>query len=147
MSRVYQLLKIAHGDKFKILTVDPTITVFEVAKLFQEKRVGAFPVMEGEVMVGIISERDLVTRVLAKDLNPKTTLVKEVMTPDPNYVSPFTDIMDCMSLMKEMDVRHMPVLENSKLVGIVSIRDILHTLWKTQELLAQQFEQYVIGRT
>lgn len=147
MSRVYQLLKIAHGDQFKILTVDPTITVFEVAKLFQEKHVGAFPVMEGEVMVGIISERDLVTRVLAKDLNPKTTLVKEVMTPDPNYVSPFTDIMDCMSLMKEMDVRHMPVLENSKLVGIVSIRDILHTLWKTQELLAQQFEQYVIGRT
>ncbi|EKD53271.1 MAG: signal-transduction protein [uncultured bacterium] len=144
MSRVSQLLKAAHSDK-NVVTVSPGTSVVDAAFILRHNNIGALPVMDDGVLVGIISERDMVFDVLANRTDPATIAVADCMTKDPACVTPFTDIMDCMKLMEEMKVRHIPVVDNGLLVGIVSLRDILYVLWKNQELLAQQFESYILG--
>ena len=95
--------------------------------------------------MGIISERDITYKVTAEGIDPRTVTVAKFMVSEPAYVTPFSDIMDCMQLMKTKKSRHMPVLDEGKLVGIVSLRDIFHMLWKNQELLAMQMESYILG--
>jgi len=145
MSRVSQLLKVAHPEDAKVQTVSPGTSVLAAAKLMRDKEIGALPVIEEGKLVGMITERDMTFRILAEGVNPSKVFVSEYMTPDPVYVSPFADVMDCLNLMKDKKIRHVPVLEGEKLVGIVSVRDVLYALLKNQELVAQQFESYITG--
>lgn len=145
MSRVNDLLRIAHGGNTKVHTVNPRILIVEAARIVREKNVGALPVLDGGQLVGIISERDF-TQILSERVDPASVTVEQYMTKDPVCVTPLTDLIDCLSLMEEYRVRHLPVLDHGKLVGIVSIRDVLFVLLKNQVLLAQQFESYILGR-
>ncbi len=144
MSRVNDLLRIAHPTNTKVYTVNPRVSIVEAARVVREKNVGALPVLDNGLLVGIISERDF-TQILSERVDPALVTVEQYMTHNPVCVTPLTDLVDCLGLMEEYRIRHLPVIEKGKLVGIVSIRDVLFVLLKNQELLAQQFESYILG--
>lgn len=145
MTRVSQLLPITRPDDVKVWTVSPETSIFEAVCLARKKNVGALPVLDGDVLVGIITERDFAFKILAERIDPDKETVANFMSPDPEYVSPYTDLVDCFRTMKKREIRHLPVLDNGKLVGIVSLRDVLIVLLENQEFLAQQFESYILG--
>lgn len=145
MSRVSQLLKVAHPEDAKVQTVSPGTSVLAAAKLMRDKEIGALPVIEEGKLVGMITERDMAFRILAEGVNPSNVFVSEHMTPDPVYVSPFSDVMDCLNLMKDKKIRHVPVLEGKKLVGIVSVRDVLYLLLREQITLSDNLTAYFLN--
>lgn len=146
MSTVRQLLKAIKQED--VFTTTPTSTVYEALDLMIQKNVGALPVVENEKLVGIVSERDLCRRVLYKGLPAKETKIRDAMTPNPHYVSLFKTLEDCEADMAELNARHLPVLDDDKkLVGVVSMKDILVVTRRDQELLAMQYESYIGGRS
>jgi CBS domain-containing protein len=100
-------------------------TVMEVARMMVENNIGAVPVLRDHKLVGIFSERDLMRRVVVEGLDPHTTSVGEVMTPDPQTVTPTQDTEECMRLMRDHGFRHLPICQNGVVQGMVSLRDIL----------------------
>jgi CBS domain-containing protein len=109
-------------ERKKVLMAPPGTTIAEAAKLMAKKRVGAVLVVEDERLVGIFTERDAVYRVIAKGRDPNSTTLADVMTPDPNTVTPKESFGYAMLLMHEHGFRHAPVIENDRPVGIVSAR-------------------------
>ena len=104
-------------------------TVLDVARLMVEHNIGAVPVLRDGKLVGIFSERDLLKRIVAEGRDPKSILVGDVMTPDPLVVEPTETVEHCMVVMKQHNFRHLPVCDRGRMVGIVSLRDImLHDL-------------------
>ena len=99
--------------------------VLDVVQFMTQINVGAVSVLEGEGLVGIFSERDLMTRVVNKGLSPADTPVEQVMTPDPVIVEAQTSVEDCMRVMNQANCRHLPIVSGGKLVGMVSLRDLL----------------------
>jgi CBS domain-containing protein len=100
-------------------------TVFEAAKLMADKKIGAVPVVEGERVVGIFSERDIMNRVVAKKIDPQNTTIDQVMTTDLIVGEPAENIEVILARMKQANIRHLPIVDNGKLVGIISFRDLL----------------------
>src|SRR5262245_22990710 len=100
-------------------------TVFDAACLMAEKRIGAVPVVEGDRVVGIFSVRDIMTRVVAKRLNRQKTVVEQVMTKDLIVGTMYEDIEQILYRMKQSNIRHLPIVQDGKLVGILSLRDLL----------------------
>jgi len=109
----------------RVLSVDAEQTVIEAVRLMTEFNIGAVPVLREGALIGIFSERDLMRRVVAGGRSPGMTKVAEVMTAKPQTVSPDDDLDECMQLMREAGFRHLPVMEGSKLRGVVSLRDIM----------------------
>lgn len=109
--------------EFYFLT--PEQTVSEAARYMTERKVGAACVLDGSRLVGILSERDLMTRVLAAALDPDATTVSAVMTPKPVMVTAADNCKNCVKIMQRAGVRHLPVVEGDKLIGMVSLRDLL----------------------
>lgn len=105
--------------------VDGEQTVLEVAKDMVTRNIGAVPVLRDGFLTGIFSERDLMSRVVAEGRDPRTTRVEEVMTEDPLTVSPTESVENCMLLMRRHGFRHLPICEGKRLLGVVSLRDIL----------------------
>lgn len=105
--------------------ISKTQTVFDAAKLMTERRIGALPVLEGERVVGIFSERDVMNRVVARNLNPQKTTVEQVMTKDLIVAEPDEDIETIITRMKQSNIRHLPIVQEGKLLGLLSIRDLL----------------------
>lgn len=118
-------------------------SVLDVARLMVEHNIGAVPVVRDGDLIGIFSERDLLKRVVAEGRDPAKTLVGEVMTPEPLVVKPNETIEHCMIVMKQHSFRHLPVCDGSRMVGIVSLRDImLHDLEaKDDEIITMR--QYI----
>ena len=112
------------GDH-RVLSVDAEQTVIEAARLMTEFNIGAVPVLRDGDLIGIFSERDLMRRVVADGRSPGMTKVYEVMTPKPQTVSADDDIDECMQLMREAGFRHLPVMEGTKLRGVISLRDMM----------------------
>lgn len=106
-------------------TVNAEETVLAAARFMVERNIGAVPVLQRGELAGIFSERDIMKRVLAAGRDPKTTQVAEVMTRDPKTVAPGESLENCMLLMREHGFRHLPVCEGKRLVGLVSLRDLL----------------------
>jgi CBS domain-containing protein len=100
-------------------------TVFEIVKAMVSRNIGAVPVLRDGRLVGIFSERDLMSRVVAEGLDPRATQVEEVMTKDPLTVTPTESVENCMHLMRRHGFRHLPVCDGQRLVAVVSLRDIL----------------------
>src|ERR1044071_9156389 len=100
-------------------------TVYDAARLMAERKIGALPVLEGGRLVGIFSERDIMNRVVARDLNPQNTTVEQVMTKELIVGTPEEDIAQILIRMKQKNIRHLPIIEQDKLVGIISFRDLL----------------------
>jgi CBS domain-containing protein len=117
---------ISHLLKNQVTTsAEPQQTVLEVARLLVEHNIGAVPVLKQGELVGIFSERDLMTRVVVPGLDPARTRVSEVMTEDPLTVAPNDNLETCMTLMRRHGFRHLPVCTGRELRGVVSLRDIL----------------------
>lgn len=122
MAVILELLKKNQHD---LHVVQHDQTVIEAVHFMVENNVGAVPVLNSGELVGIFSERDLMTKVLVRGHDPHTTNVEDVMSPDPLRVAPDASIQDCMVLMKLHKFRHLPICEGNKVVGFLSLRDIL----------------------
>jgi CBS domain-containing protein len=117
--------KLLESKGKKVFTVSPDTTVYDALKIMADKEIGALVVVENDVMVGIFSERDYARKVILKGRNSLATLVREIMTAKVVYASPKKKVRKVISLMIKKHVRHLPILEDEKLVGIISIEDVL----------------------
>jgi CBS domain-containing protein len=104
--------------------VSPTETARNAAKLMRERKVAAVLVMEAERLIGIITERDMTSRIVAADRDPDTTKCREIMTANPDTLSPSDTAQDAINMMRSRNYRHLPVVEGIKVVGMVSVRDL-----------------------
>jgi CBS domain-containing protein len=140
MKPVSQLLKTRDGTLWH---ARPDDTVFEALQLLAEYEVGALMVIDQGRLVGVLSERDYTRKVALQGRNSKETLVKDIMTREVLYVSPNTGTRKCMALMSEKKIRHLPVLDGSTVVGMISIRDILDDIIADHEATIEQLENYI----
>jgi CBS domain-containing protein len=140
MKPVSQLLKQREGTLWH---VRPDHTVFEALAVLAEHEVGALVVMEGAKLVGIFSERDYTRKVALQGRNSKDTLVSEIMTRNVIFVTPTTRTRDCMALMREKRIRHLPVIDAGTVQGMISIRDIMDDVIADHELTIAQLESYI----
>ena len=127
-------------------SISPHATVYEAIARMAEKGIGALLVLDGEQLVGIVSERDYARKVILQDRSSRDTLVSTIMTKDVVSVRPDQSIEGCMALMTEKHIRHLPVVQDGKVVGILSIGDLVKFIIADHELLIQQLEGYITGR-
>lgn len=142
MKTVHQLLQ-SKGSY--VISVPSDTTVYDALLIMAEKQIGAVAVMDGEHLAGIFSERDYAREVVLKGRTSKTTPVKDVMSSKVITVTPDNTVEDCMTLITNKRVRHLPVLHNGKVTGILSIGDLVKETIAEQEVLIQQLESYIQG--
>ena len=128
-----------------VYTIAPTGSVFDALKLMAEKSIGALVVTEGEQVVGIITERDYARKVILMARSSKETPVHDIMTSSVMYVRPDHTSEECMVLMTENRLRHLPVMDNGKLVGLISIGDLVKDIISEQKFIIEQLEHYITG--
>jgi CBS domain-containing protein len=126
-------------------TIRPTASVFEAVKLMAEKNIGALLVTEGEQIVGIITERDYARKTILMGRASKETPVRDVMTSEVMYVRPSHTSEECMALMTENRLRHLPVIDGGKLFGLISIGDLVKDIISEQRYIIDQLEHYISG--
>ena len=141
MKSVANILK-AKADQ-TVYTIAPTASVFDAVKLMAEKNIGALVVMESENVVGIITERDYARKIVLMARSSKDTAVRDIMTASAMYVSPVQRSEECMALMTENRVRHLLVIDSGKLIGLVSIGDLVKDIISEQKFVIQQLEHYI----
>lgn len=139
------LRNILQEKRGNIWSVAPDTTVYDAIKMMADKNVGALVVLEGEKLSGIISERDYARKVILKGKSSKETKVKEIMTSDVITITPEQSVEECMAVMTHKHVRHLPVLEAKKLVGVISIGDVVKAIISEQEYTIKQLENYITG--
>ena len=142
MKAIGQILKTKGAQTW---TIAPQATVFEALQLMAEKEIGALLVMEGKRVVGILSERDYARKVVLNGKFSKKTPVKDIMTSPVTCVRPEQTTEECMALMTSKRIRHLPVLEKNKLMGVVSIGDLVKDIISEQKFLIANLEQYIGG--
>ena len=125
--------------------IAPDVSVFEAVRLMAEKGIGALVVMEGSRLVGLITERDYARKIALMDRSSRDTLVREVMTSDVLCVGPENTSEECMALMTEKQVRHLPVVDGDRLLGIISIGDLVKDIISDQRFIIEQLEHYIAG--
>lgn len=126
-----------------VWSVRPDNTVYEALELMATKDVGALLVLEGQRLVGIFSERDYARQVILKGKASKDTAVRDVMTARVMYARPEHTLEDCMALMTDKHVRHLPVLEEGALIGLVSIGDVVKAVISEKQFLIEQLQNYI----
>ena len=126
-----------------VWSVGPEDTVFDTIKLMDEKHVGALAVVENEKLVGIISERDYARQVILKDRTSRETRVKEIMTRHIYFTQPDQPVDECLVIINEHRIRHLPVLDHDHLVGMISVGDIVKEIIKDQQYTIEQLENNV----
>jgi len=141
-STVRQLLQ---NKGSMVYAISPEATVFEALERMAAYDVGALLVMKDDHLVGIFSERDYARKIVLMGRMSKDTRVREVMTSELITVTPEATVADCMTLMTGNRIRHLPVLENGKLVGVVSIGDVVKAIMTQQELMIAELESYITG--
>ena len=128
-----------------IQTIPPTATVFDAISLMAERNIGALPVVQGGRLIGMLSERDYTRKVMLMGRTSRDTLVSEIMTQNPVTVGPDNTVSDCMEIMTEQRVRHLPVVENGELLGILSIGDLVKWIISAQTATIEHLTRYVFG--
>ncbi|MEM6630010.1 MAG: CBS domain-containing protein [Bacteroidota bacterium] len=126
-------------------TVSPHKTVYEALQLMAEKNIGAVPVVDEDMLVGMFSERDYARKVVLQGKSSFETRVGELMTPRVYFVKPSRSMDDCMRLMTHMHIRHLPVVDFGQLKGIITIGDVVKAIIAQQEQTIQELERYVAG--
>ena len=142
LSTVRDLLK-EKGDAVWFIT--PETTVFDALRYMAEKRIGALLVLEGDKIAGIVSERDFVRKIAETNACKLTAPVLEYMTREVFTISPSQTIEDCMTMMTEQRIRHLPVVEEDKLAGMISIGDVVKAIINSQEFTIEQLSKYISG--
>jgi len=143
MKNVADLLK---AKPARLVSVKPEDTVLEAIKVLASENIGAATVMVGDRLAGIFSERDYTRKVVLKGRSSDTTRVEEIMTANVICVSPRTRTRDCMALMSEKNIRHLPVVDEGRVIGMVSIRDIVNDIIADQDFTIEQLEHYISGQ-
>jgi len=118
-------------------------SVYDAMKLMAEKGIGALMVMQGEKLVGIISERDYARKVILQGRASRTTQVREIMTSHVLYAQPEQNIEECMAVMTDKRVRHLPVFDEGRLLGVISIGDLVKSIITEQKFMIEQLEKYI----
>lgn len=129
----------------RIYTIGPNDLVFDAVKLMAEKNIGALVVVDGNKIVGMITERDYARKVILMARSSTTTHVRDIMTSSVIYVRPSHTSEECMALMTEHRLRHLPVIEKGELVGLISIGDLVKDIISEQRFIIDQLEHYIIG--
>ena len=143
MKTVAELLK---SKPARVVKVSPEHSVLDAIKILASEDVGAAIVMSGDQLAGILSERDYTRKVVLKGRASETTRVEEIMTRNVVVVTPRAKARDCMALMTENGIRHLPVVDNGRVVGMVSIRDIVSDIIADQDFTIEQLEHYISGQ-
>ena len=128
-----------------IFSVQPDVTVFATLELMAEKEIGAVLVFEHDRLVGLFSERDYARQVILKGKSSKETPVRDVMTARVTYIRPEQTVEDCMALMTDKRVRHLPVLDEHRVIGVISIGDVVKSIISEQEFMIEQLQNYISG--
>jgi CBS domain-containing protein len=126
-------------------TITPGALVFDALKLMADKNIGALLVMEGERIAGIITERDYARKIVLMSRSSKETPVREIMTSAVIYVRPGQTTEECMVLMTENRLRHLPVVDGNRLLGLVSIGDLVKSIISEQKFTIEQLQNYISG--
>ena len=142
MKTVRDILKVKGND---VWCVEPDATVFDALQRMAEKEVGALVVTQGAQVVGLISERDYARKVILHGRASPTTLVREIMTSHVVYTHLDQSIEECMALVTEKRIRHLPVITEGKLVGIISIGDLVKSIIADQQFMIEQLVRYISG--
>ena len=143
MKTVSELLR---AKPARVVKVRPEQSVLEAIKILASEDVGAAIVMTGDRLAGILSERDYTRKVILKGRSSDTTRVEEIMTANVIVVNPRTRTRDCMALMSEKGIRHLPVVDEGRVVGMVSIRDVVSDIVADQDFTIEQLEHYISGQ-
>jgi CBS domain-containing protein len=130
-----------------IWSTAPSDTVYEALQLMAEKDVGALPVLDNDKLVGIFSERDYARKVILLGKTSRKTYVKEIMTPHVVYATPDMTNDQGLALMSAKRIRHLPVIENNEMVGMISIGDLVRSIISEQKEMISQLEQYILHYT
>jgi CBS domain-containing protein len=128
-----------------LVTISPNTSIYEAAKKMRDSKIGSIVVTKNSQVVGIVTERDLVRRVLAEYLDPRTITINNIMTPQVTSISPEEDIADAAHLMRKNGIRRLTVLQDGTLVGIITTNDLLRNMTRHIEDVASML--YLIGRT
>ena len=128
-----------------IISITPDTTVYEALKIMADKNIGALIVKDGETVAGIMSERDYARKVILHGKSSKELQVREIMTSKVYYVRPEQSVQECMAQMTDRRVRHLPVLDGDRLVGIISIGDVVKAIIAEQESTIKLLENYITG--
>jgi len=145
MKTTYPIGSLLHHKASALWTIAPEATVFEAIKLMAEKNIGAVLVMAGGRLTGIFTERDYTRKIALQGKSSKQTQVWEIMPKDIITVTPDDSVESCMKLMTENRVRHLPVVDGAKVIGIISIGDLVNWIISTQNAAIEQLEQYIAG--
>jgi CBS domain-containing protein len=143
MTTVQRLLQSKGPD---VWSIGPDASVYDAVRLMAEKNVGALMVVDGGRLVGIISERDYAREIVLKDRSSRDTPVGAIMTRKVLFVRPEQTTDVCMALMTERRLRHLPVLDDDRLVGVISMRDVVKDVISEKEFLIEQLENYIADR-
>ena len=133
------------AGKAGVYMVSPDDTILDALRLMADKNIGAVLVMSGDAIAGIVSERDYARKVVLLGRTSKTTPVREIMTTDVISVEPGSTADQCMALMTERRIRHLPVVENGALVGIISIGDVVRAVVDSQQFVIKSLENYIMS--
>ncbi|HET7160305.1 MAG TPA: CBS domain-containing protein [Burkholderiales bacterium] len=137
------LLQLCQAKGSEVYSIRPDARVIEALQLMAQKDIGALPVLDGERLVGIMSERDYARKVILLGRSSQDIEVRDIMTTDVVTVDPRRTVEECMSVMTQKRVRHLPIVEGGKLVGLVSIGDLVKEVIAEQEQTIRQLESYI----
>lgn len=140
METVRQLLE---EKGHEVWTIDPDALVYDAVALMAEKEIGSLAVMLDDKLVGLISERDYARKVILKGRASKATRVRDIMETRVAYARPEQTVEECMAVITDQRVRHLPVLENGRLIGIISIGDLVKAIITEQKFIIEQLVQYI----
>ncbi len=142
MKRVKEILA---NKGSEIWSIGPDESVYDAIYLLAEKKIGALAVVDGDRLIGIISERDYARQIILKGLSSRKTRVREIMSSEVFTSEPSQDVRKCMEMMSENRIRHLPIVENDGLVGMISIGDLVRTIIAEQESTIVDLEKYISG--
>ena len=135
--------EILQSKPLGVLSISPEASVLDALRLMAEKEVGALVVLENERLAGIFSERDYARKVILHGKSSKDTSVREIMTAKVVYVRPEQSVEECMALMTDKRIRHLPVLQENRVIGVISIGDVVKEVISEQRFVIEQLEQYI----
>ena len=137
--------EILHHKGTAVWTIGPGATVFEAIHLMADKNIGAVLVTDKDKLIGIVSERDYTRKVALKGKSSKELKVREILSEHLIHVNPNSSVEECLRLMTEHRVRHLPVLDGEKIAGVISIGDLVNWIISTQSTTIHQLETYITG--
>lgn len=131
----------------QIFTVSKETTVYSAIEQMCERNIGGVLVTENDRLIGIFTERDYARKLILKGKSSKATLIQELMTANPIVVHPETTIFECLSIMSDKRVRHLPVMDHDKIVGVISIGDVVRRVMEDQKETIEYLENYISGQS